>query len=99
MINPIANKGNAMKVEDLHPRTSDPKVISAPIPGEKLINSGGVIELARRGETPQAKRLYRLFLAEYRALAGAPMAAEAKEQQALIAAMRRMNFNLIKVDA
>lgn len=85
-----------MSVIDLHPQVSEPKVIPAEVDGGYLINVGGIIEIAKNGESPQAKRLYRLFLAEFRALNGQPLSPSEKEQQALFAAFRRMNINLVQ---
>lgn len=84
-----------MSVTPLHPTVSSTKIIHDPtVDGEYLINIGGVIQLAKEGETPQARRLYRLFLAEYRAREGHPITADEREFQAVQAAFARMGVTM-----
>ncbi|MGN6421990.1 MAG: hypothetical protein ACTHLA_01635 [Asticcacaulis sp.] len=82
-------------ITQLHPPISETKFIPADVDGGYLINCAGVIEIMKVGDTPQCRRIYRLYLAEYRALDGQPLSHEKKEQEALMAAFRRAGFAIV----
>ncbi|MBX9859030.1 MAG: hypothetical protein K2Y20_05480 [Sphingomonas sp.] len=82
----------------LHPPIGKPRVLHHAGLGEDMINLPGVIALAKRGDTPQAKRLYRLYLAEYRALDGQPLTQEKRQETAIFAAFKRMGVNFTTTD-
>lgn len=80
----------------LHPPISPVSIIHRPdIEGEYLINMAGVVRLAKEADTPQGRRLYRLYCAEYRALEGSPLTHEKREEQAMLSAMKRFGMNLV----
>lgn len=82
----------------LHPPISEVSIISRPdIEGEYLINMAGVVRLAKEADTPQGRRLYRLYCAEYRALEGSPLSHEKREETAMLAAMKRFGMNLVSL--
>lgn len=77
----------------LHPPLSQAKVTRHPeIDGEYLVNIAGVIRIAKDGETPKARALYRAFCAEFRALEGRLITDEAREQAAFKAAAESMGW-------
>lgn len=84
-----------VNVHELHPRFSEPRIIKANVEGGSLINVGGMVEIMRRGETKQARQAYRLFLIEYRALAGRPLTNDEREWQAFRAAFARLGTTLL----
>lgn len=78
----------------LHPAHSEPEVRFDQQLGEEVINAAGVVAMMKAADTPQAKRLYRLYLAEYRATTDHHLSQSAREGQALLAAMRRAGLNV-----
>lgn len=81
----------------LHPPVPEAKISYDPrVPGEPLINIGGVVSIIKAGETPQARALYRLYLAEYRAIASQPISDDERAQRAMLAAMERFGLRLVE---
>lgn len=76
------------KVVDLHPPLSRPEVKS--FDGELHVNVPGIMEIARKGDTPRSRDLVRFFSAEWRALEGKPITAKQRETEAFLAAHARM---------
>lgn len=88
-----------MTVTSLHPPISETKVIHDPtVDGELLINIAGVVALVKEGETPQSRHLYRLYLREYRALEGQPLAHEKREESAMLAAFQKYGLNVVEME-
>lgn len=77
----------------LHPPISPVKIThDARVEGGMLINMGGVVALFKRGDTPQARRAYRIYLAEWRARDGQPLTNEQREQEAVLATLTRLGL-------
>lgn len=79
-----------------HPTGLKPKEKFFDEIGEACINMDGVIELARRIDSPQAKAIYRAFRkrhAEFRtSMRGQP--AEKIREEAMLAGLKDLGFNI-----
>lgn len=81
---------------ELHPAPINPEVRFHEGIGEEVANTGFIVAMIRDGETPQARELYRLYLAEHRARLALPLTDEKRQQEAMLAAMKRFGLNLVE---
>ena len=79
-------------VTSLHPPISKVEVQRGAFEGQDLINGAGVIKIAKLGETPEARRFYRLYLAEFRKRKDWGLTHEDREQQAVLAVLNRLGI-------
>jgi hypothetical protein len=83
-------------IDQLHPPLSQARTLYDPrVDGEYLCNVGAAIQLAKDAGTPEGKRFYRAYVAEYRALNGQPLTHEKREEQAFFAAAKRVGWNIV----
>lgn len=86
------------KPTELHPAPINPEVRFHEAIGEEMVNTGGIVAMIRDGETPQARQLYRLYLAEHRARLALPLSDEQRQQEAMLAALKRFGLNLVEFE-
>lgn len=87
-----------MSIENLHPPLSQAKTLHDPrVDGEYLCNVPAAIKLAKEAGTPEGRRFYRAYVAEYRALDGQPLTHTKREEQAFFAAAKRVGWNFVDI--
>jgi len=84
------------RVHRLHPPHSAAQTFYDPrVDGDYLCNIGAAIQMAKDAGTPEGKRFYRAYVAEYRALDGQPLTNEKREEQAFFSAAKRVGWNIV----
>lgn len=82
-------------VIEFHPPLGHAAAIKDPeVEGEYLVNIPGVIRILKEGETEKSRAVYATYVAEWHALAGQPLSAEGREEQAFRTAIARYGHTI-----
>ncbi len=85
-----------MTVESLHPPLSKGRTMyDERVDGGYLCDIPAAIQLAKDAGTPEGRRFYRAYVAEYRVRDGQPLTHEKREEEAFFAAAKRVGWNIV----
>jgi hypothetical protein len=84
-----------MSAAQLHPDFGEPQWIEAPeVDGGYIGNLAAVAEIARNGDTPQSRMLYRALCDEWRATETLPLTAKARTMRVMSKGLATIGLRL-----